>query len=369
MSSMTKYVGFVIDGLVPSLRRCLKHRTISPIFRGWPSASSISEARYRPIAERVNQKRGPLLYELYRSWRKYDVVVFLKSMNGASLHLAKRLRAKTCRVIFDLNIDYLTPATGTVYYDGMAPSAQQREQALEMINLSDAVIADSLWIAEIAKGYCDSISWIPDCVSDDMIFDGGTWTPAGGTPLTLFWSGEAVKMFELIRIETVLRALRDKVHLCLVTNSLTAIEKIYQPWRGRLMQLLSEVSVEIIDFRDLRGLMKIYDRGGVCISPRFLDNSYNMGHTEWKISLAMARGRMVLCSPQPSYLTMRERSKGLGIRVCDTDDEWVRAIEEILSPGFDWQREQRAACETVMTYYSAPIVAKAHEHLVNHVLS
>jgi len=316
--------------------------------------------RHGWIAGYVNRRNGGVFYyELYRPWRRYKAVVFMKSMNRSSLELAGRMRERGVVTVFDANVDYFTPADGVFYYDGMAPSGEQCEEARSMARTCDAVIGDSRYITEKVRTYNDNCVWIPDNVRDNDILYGSTWRPIAREKMPLLWSGEAVKLFDLLRIEDVLRRWKKRVQLRLVTNSLTALDRIYEPWRGRLRLLLAEVECEVIPFQGIEHLFSVYDRGGVFISPRFLDNTYNLGHTEWKITLAMARARVVLCSPQPSYKDVATFSMGKGIRVCRMDDEWDAALEEILEPGFDWQGEQAAACQVVREHYATSVVAEA----------
>lgn len=307
-------------------------------------------------------------YELYRPWMRYDALVFLKSMNVESQKIIETASRKECRSVFDLNVDYLTPAQGTFYYDGMAPTRHQHREALSMVGKSDAVIADSRWLRDVASNYTSRVCWIPDSIPEEFILMKNQWRPNPSEPLPLIWCGESVKLFELLRIEKVLRYHKKHVHLRIITNSLDSLKRIYEPWQSNLMRLLDDMNSEIVPFTDLYALMKIYDRGGIFISPRFLNNTYNMGHTEWKITLAMARGRMVLCSDQPSYVDVADRAQSRGIRICKQDDDWYERMEEILSGKLEWKLEQEHAVNVVRDYYSVPVVAESHMQFLSKVI-
>lgn len=362
-------VGFIVDGLVPSVANCFLRRTIRPLVTGWPSGSSGFMTRFKLVSDWVNRRKGGLQYELYRPWRRYRAVIFLKSMNDETRILAQHLFRKGCQRVFDLNIDYLTPARGTFYYEGMAPTPKQRNEVLHMIKTSDAVIADSRWLKQVAKRHFSRVRWIPDSVPDEFLQNASNWHPRPSKPLPLLWCGEAVKLFELLKIEPVLRSLKKWVKLRIVTNSLAAMERIYEPWQGRLRRLLEDIDCELFPFINLTRLRDIYDCGGIFISPRFLNNSYNMGHTEWKITLPMARDRVTLCSEQPSYEDVAERSGGVGIRICRNEEAWLGELEEMLSGKFDWAAEQEAAGAVVRKHYAASVVAKAHTAFMREVLS
>lgn len=357
MSGRPLNVGFVIDGQLPQWPRVWQW------LRGCPSGSAVGEMRFGWIAQSLNaDPAARVSYSLYRPWQRYDAVIFLKSMNAASQQLAVSLRQQGTRVLFDVNVDYFTPAEGTFYYDGMAPTGRQTADARRMAELSDALIADSSHLAQICAQHHHQVRWISDNVDMRLVPEYRAWKPSA--KLDLLWSGEAVKLFELLRIEDVLRKFAGRVRLVLVTNDLAALDRWFEPWKNRFTSLLSVVEHEIIPFRSIAELLKIYTRGGVFISPRFLDNTYNWGHTEWKIALPMACGRVALGSPLPSYREVAARSANTGIRLCENDEEWNAAFDSILSGEFDFSGEERAAREVVEKHYSTPVVAHAHRNFV-----
>lgn len=349
MSKPTLEVGFVIDGLLPQWPRVWQW------VRGCPSDSAVGQMRFGWVAEAL---RGQARYSLYRPWQRYDAVVFLKSMSAECQQLAESLRSKGTRVLFDVNVDYFTPAEGTFYYQGMAPTEQQTADARRMAALSDALIADSSHLAKICSQHHGNVRWIPDNVNMRHVPARRPWEM--GEKLDLLWSGESVKLFELLRIEGVLRKFASRVRLVMVTNSLSALDRWFEPWKSRFEALLASIEHTIIPFESVAALLPIYARGGVFISPRFLDNTYNWGHTEWKIALPMSCGRVALGSPLPSYRDVAERSGGRGLRLCETDGDWEAALDAMLSGEFDFETEEEAARAVVENHYSTPVVAAQH---------
>lgn len=361
LSGNSGRVGFVVDSLLPSWRACFRQRTLRPLVTGWPSNTAGTLMRFGWVADYINHfTDGRWVYELYRPWRSYQAVVFLKSMDSSCLRLAAELRHRKCSTVFDANVDYFTPASGTFYYAGMAPTPQQREESCAMAEKCDAVIADSRYLMEKVRPYNAQVTWIPDNVPDAWVVQGSQWCLHPGQKLPLLWSGEAVKLFELLRIEPVLRRFRKHIHLRLITGKLDVLSRLHEPWQGRLRRLLADLECEILPFHDIPSLLAVYDSGGVCISPRFLDNTYNMGHTEWKISLAMARGRVALASPQPSYCDLQQRAGEKGVRICADEVSWDTALDCMLAGGFSWEVEQGCASAVVRQYYATSVVAVAH---------
>ena len=367
-----KRVGFIIDDVVPAISEYLGGRiSFRGLFLGETINTSISLMRFKWIADKVNAKANfSLHYELYRPWRKYDVVIFLKSMNKKCYALARKLQRSGVKIIFDCNVDYFTPAAGIFYYEGMSPSDEQRLTAIKMAQICDAVIGDSEHITESASQYNSLVTFIPDNVRDDLIGKRGNEAHRFQEDgrLVLTWSGQACKLFEFLAIKQPLIDYSDRLHLRLVTNSRDALDLWYPPYKEEFLDLLENISHEFVEFTSIDALMEIYRTGSVCVSPRFLNNTYNLGHTEWKILLAMACGSIALCSPQSSYKRVFDLAGGKGVRICHDSSDWGDAFDLLLNDYFDWNAESKAAVDVVKQHYATEVTALQHADFIKAVL-
>ena len=70
---------------------------------GCQTSSSVGRMRFGWIARELAAQG--VSYSSYHPLRRYDAVVFLKSMSDESRQLAQELRARGTRVIFDVNVD------------------------------------------------------------------------------------------------------------------------------------------------------------------------------------------------------------------------------------------------------------------------
>ena len=331
------------------------------------TSGGVGLVRYLWLATYVNAHGAfGLRHEIYRPWKRYDALIFLKSMGQESMRLLYQKRKRGWPVIFDTNVNYYERG-GMEHYSGMLPSEQQQQDAIEITRAADSIIADSEFLASICVKYNPNVCWLPDSVRMDLVPDCGDWG-FDGCKLPLLWSGEAVKLFELLAIEDVLLKYASRIKLILVTNSLSAMDRWRPGYRERLEAMLKRISHQIIPYQGILHLFDVYSRGGVFISPRFLDNTYNLGHTEWKITLAMACGRMVLCSPVPSYVTVARRAQNKGIRICETSLQWESWLEALLSRQIMLQEEERAARKVVEDYYETSVIARQHSTFVRRVI-
>src|SRR5438093_637762 len=71
--------------------------------RGLPAAVAMRSAT---IARWIDRHDGRFRNELYRPGRRYDVVVFVKTMDEATQREAERIGVYGGRVVFDANVNY-----------------------------------------------------------------------------------------------------------------------------------------------------------------------------------------------------------------------------------------------------------------------
>jgi len=331
----------------------------------WPrintGVSGVSLARLHWIMPRVNNDRGnELYYEVFKPWRQYDGLVFLKAMGDKAHRLARRYLNSGKPVIFDANVNYYE-INGVEHYDGMLPTSTQQKAAVAMTGVASAVICDSELIAERCRTHNQAVFWLPDNVEMNQVPFATDRCKA--RRLRLVWSGEALKLFELLLIEECLRRFSDHIHLVLVTGDLSVLSRWSECYRKRFRRLLDDVSVEMLPYRGIEHLFETYSRADIVISPRFLDNSYNLGHTEWKVTLGMACGCLAIASPVPSYQTVFDRSSDGEIVICNTSADWVAAFDALLVGGIS-KETRKLSTQLVDQHYSSEVLAKDHCRVV-----
>ena len=134
-------IGFVINSRVPSLGALRKGMPSHAMVLGWDDPRSpMSFMRFRWIAR--FQPRG-VHYELYRPWRSYDAVIFLKSMGPDCVELVRRLRDSGTAILFEANVDYYTRWGEPLPMKEMALGTSQRAEAEQITKEANAVIASS----------------------------------------------------------------------------------------------------------------------------------------------------------------------------------------------------------------------------------
>jgi glycosyltransferase involved in cell wall biosynthesis len=355
-------VGFIINSRVPEVASLKKRMPPHAFVTGWDDAGSpMSFMRFRWIAEALRSADSEWHYEIYRPWRHYEAVVFLKSMGPRCMALAEKLREEGTCVVFEANVDYYTRFAGAAPLDDMSPAAEQRSHATAITQFANAVIASSRHLAEVCKAFNRRTTWVPDNVRLQMRPAKLQRQPFHEGRLQVWWSGMAAKLFEFLAAEEAFSTLADRIHLHLVTDDL---EKSRQRWpvdvRERMEKFLSRVPHTLHRFRGIAHLLDLYGNGGVIVSPRFLDTPYNLAHTEWKISLGMACEMPAIASPVPSYLDLAKRSGERAVEICAASEDWKHAFERILASPAQLQEAGWQAYVVVKKHYETGVVARQH---------
>ena len=326
---------------------------------GWVTSSSLDAERatYRglppPVAMRVanvarwiDSNDGGFRNELYRPGRSYGVVVFVKAMSDRHREEAERAQAAGARVVFDANVNYYE-IWGEYDIAETRPTEEQRRQAEAMTRLADWVVADSSYLLGVVRKLTERASWIPDNV-DTTLFRPPR-RPRRAGPLRLVWSGMARKAKPLLLAREAFGRLPD-AELVVVSND--------EP--SELEELRRVIPTRFVPF-DLRGYARLLRECDVIVSPKRLVNGYELGHTEWKITLGMATGLPAVASPQQSYV--EAIGHGGGGLVADSAEDWSEALGRLAAQPELRATLGRKARETVVERYSTPAVARRYRDL------
>ena len=313
-------------------------------FRGLETSVAM---RIANVARWIDRHARDVRNEMYRADRRYDVVVFCKAMDERCRAEAAKVQAGGGRVVFDANVNYYE-VWGEYDLPGTRPTPEQQADARAMSAAADAVVADSTYILDVVRKLNENAAWIPDNV-DTRVFRPGRRRRDGG-PVRLVWSGRAHKAKPLLELRTPLEDL-EGVELIVVSD---CEPDVLGPLREA-----APVRFEPFSLRAYARLLRACD---VIVSPKRLVNGYELGHTEWKITLGMACGLPAVASPQRSYVEAISH-RGGGI-VADGPEEWREAIVRLVEdPALRRDLGERARA-TVEERYSTPVVARRYLELL-----
>jgi glycosyltransferase involved in cell wall biosynthesis len=320
---------------------------------GWATSSSLAadRATFRGLETSVAMRIANvgrwvnrnlrIRSEMYRPERRYDVVVFVKAMDDRARRERERVQSAGSKAVFDANVNYYE-IWGDYELPNTQPTEEQREAAIEMTERADAVVADSSYICKIVGKLNDRAVWIPDKV--DLRLFRPPRRRRTATPLRLVCSGRSAKARPL-------QLLPD------LAGHLDGFELVVDSDRepAKLSDVRQALPTTFEPF-DLRRYARILRTCDAIISPKRLVNGYELGHTEWKITLGMGAGLPAIASPQRSYVEALEDGGGI---VADSPENWIAAFESLRDPDVRRELGGRARA-TVEERYSTPVVARRY---------
>lgn len=324
---------------------------------GWVGAATLTAPRstFRGLETSVAMRianvgrwlnrHTPLRTEMYRRDGRYDVVVFVKAMDGEAQEEARRVQGRGGRVVFDANVNYYE-LWGDYELPNTRPTPEQQRAAIAMTERADAVVADSSYLLDIVRRFNERSVWIPDNV--DMRLFRRPRRHQEAKRLRLVWSGRAAKAAPLSLLLDLSDALEGYELLVVAERAPELVDELQRA-----------LPTSFVPF-ELRRYARLLRRCDVVISPKRLVNGYEVGHTEWKIALGMAAGVPALASPQRSYV---EALAGGGGLTAASADDWRRALLELRDVA---RRTELGRCarKTVQERYSTPVVAARYGELL-----
>lgn len=319
------------------------------------SIKSVVKMRTQFIAEWINKNNSQLYNEIYRSNRKYDLVVFSKMMDKKCQEEVNRIKSYGGKVIFDANVNYYE-IWGDYFISGTRPTEEQQADAVWMTGNADWVVADSSYIESVARKYTDKVSWVPDNVNLDIYKLKRRHQKVD--TVTLIWSGVAKKANHLLLVKDVLKELATgkKIKLLMVSDEKPPV----------IEELKNIVHCEYEHFRSDFAYSKLLSKSDIIISPKILCNGYELGHTEYKITLGMSAGLPVVASPQQSYIEAISYKEG-GI-IAHNDADWYNALFSLIHDENIRKDMGERAWKTVLEQYSVGVVASQYMQLIKKVL-
>lgn len=256
---------------------------------------------------------GPLQTMGYESvinqpWAPLDIAVFLRIQGFWGQQLQRFLQWRGVKTVFSVVVNYYE-REGNVAKIADSISDEQIKNCIAMTKGTDAVIAASNFLVKRSERYNPNAVYIPDSVNQEHFRFTKPISDFDRSPLMLIWAGYSVKAHF---IEEVYKTLQDiPVQFSIIADQPPALD----------------VPFDFVEWRYETFPREIL-KGDICISPRVLDNSYDRGHSNFKIMVFLAQGVPVLASPQDSYLeVIRDGYNGF---ICHTPEDWRKYLLQLI---------------------------------------
>ena len=274
-----------------------------------------------------------------------DIAVITRWQDARAYELIRKLRQENVKIIFDVCVNYFDgPVT---FPRGYGVSKVQVDEIRKIAPIVDVVTCASRYIQERANELNSNAIYIPDSVDlNHFRLRKKRGEYFRGIPMAI-WAGHAVKVGEVIDLYPLLK--QRGISLTVISNKKINMPGPYQyiPWSYR---------------RFPENIIK----GDFCISPRRIDNTYDLGHSHFKIGVFMSQGVPALCANLPSYEELIQKTNG-GL-ICESELDWVNALDNILEDRESLWRWSQGAFNG-MRSYSTEVIARSYVNIFETLLS
>ena len=276
---------------------------------------------------------------------KADISVFLRRYDDKDFELLKKQKDKGAKVIVDLCVNYFD-VTG-LFPGGYGSTEKTNNQIKKIIKQVDLIICASNYIKKKARENHSCAVYIPDSINYKHFRFKKAKSDFEKSKLSAIWSGQSTKSVEITEFYLTLK--KCGIPLTIISNKKPDMPGPYNyiPWSYYTFP-------------------KDIVKGDFCISPHRTDNTYDLGHSHFKIGVFMSQGVPALAAPLPSYKEVIGKTGGG--RICDSDLQWEEALDEVLeNREMLWEWSQ-AAYEG-MRYYATENIAKKYIEVFEKLIS
>lgn len=276
--------------------------------------------------------------EVYKPFKKYDIVIFQKCFSEKYYEIAKKLSNTGSKIILDINVNYFVKAGETTQV-----TEKQIEDLHRFLGLTNTIFVSSHYLQSVAEKYHSDVHYIPEHISTI-----GSHLPKKlSNPVKLLYCGYAVKANSVLLIEDVLKELSKEYD----------VEFIFVCDQKPSLKLPVKTSfVRYIH----RNLVNILRQGDIKVAPRGIGNSYDLGHSFTKIGYPMSVGLPVVASPVPSY-------KGSPALLSTSEGEWMNNIKSLIENPEEYRNLSRKGIAFVKENFSLKKIGQMYLELFGKV--
>ena len=271
--------------------------------------------------------------ELYKSFKKYQVVIFTKTTSDKSVRVAKKLKEQGVKVYFESYYEHLS---------NDAVQCREKDNIREMLKIADLVGVASDVQKEDFGQYCSDIVMIPESVHDD--FFASRKQHEDKDCVNLIYCGYASKAKDTLCIKSVIQRLQKEkgckmLYVCEKDPEIEGLDYEYIHYeQQRIPQLLM--------------------RGDIMIAPRPMEGIEKSAHSFTKAAYPLAVGLPTVASPMPSYV-------GTPVILCHTDEEWYATLVDLIEDAKKRDELGQEAQKYVYDNHSVDVIGKRYIDLIN----
>lgn len=326
-------------------------KTIGYIIGEWPRPYEYASASVRLRVYdiiRLFKNDTQFSLELYRPWKKYSAVIFLKR-DSEALHKAKKLKTSRTKIILDVNAQIFDRS---LYGKGFFNNFDQNYFSMvsEFANVADFITVTSPYLLEKVTSLFGSekVALLPENIPINYRFQ--ERAERDDDTLHFVYIGYAAKANQISLLKEQLKKLSEKysIHYTMICErdpklSIPGITFTYTPFK-------------------ITTLHKKVFFGDIFLSPRDMSDTYNLGHSFTKIGLPMSLGIPVIASPLPAY------QNSPALLIDSLDDKWTRAILHLVTNKEFYQEKSKAGVRFCQNNFSPEVTHRKYADFFSRAL-
>jgi len=264
-----------------------------------------------------------------------DIGILIRWQDESAFDLVNRLRDKKVKTVLDLCVNYFDEAGPFPGGHGVTPI--QVKAVKKTARVVDRITCGSEYIRTKAKLFDSKALYLPESIDYKHFRFQKNKQDFDKPILMAIWSGQPEKSVEVAMLQHKLKTRQIPLTIISEKKPIMPHNYNYIPW-------------------SYYSFPKSILSGDFCISPRRADNTYDLGHSHFKIGAFMSQGVPALAAPLPSYKELI-MATGAG-RICESDVEWEIALNEILENRKRLWEWSQAAYEGMKEYSTESVAGK-----------
>ena len=276
--------------------------------------------------------------------KETDISIFVRWQNPEAYETALKQKSKGQKIIFDLCVNYFDE----VHIENLQGPVTKSHinDCKKMVSISDVITCASKYIASRASQYHPKVEYLPDSIDSKHFNLTKNILDFQKNKLSAIWSGVAPKSDDLKPIIPILKA--NDIDLKIISNQKYRFSRHILRW---------------FKFNRTQNIIWSYNtfpsnilKGEFSVAPRTLSNSYNKGHSFFKIGVFLSQGIPAIASPVPSYHEVLQND--VQGRICENLNEWDKTIQEIKEDPNILVNWSNKAIKSMQPFHTSQIVKK-----------
>ena len=281
-----------------------------------------------------------------------DLAIFVRRQDAMDYELATRLKKRNIKLILDLCVNYFVESNAP----GMLKPVTKKHinNCVRMTNLCDAVFCASINIKDSAAKFNKKSYYLPDSVDEKHFKSKKNENDFLRKRIRAVWAGTTEKSKELLEYMGILQELNIPLRIISETRPrdfgypffFSSNKAYYSKWKYETFP---------------QTMLK----GDFVFAPRNISESYNRGHSFFKIGIFLSVGIPVIASPIPSYKELIFKNN-CG-KLCKTKNDFRKTLKDIST---DRQRlvTWSKSAQLIMKKYTTFEISKKYVEIFTKIL-